>query len=85
MSFDDVWKAICKQPKSQTPILSTTGGRIPFVSEAKYTRDGRRFIALPHNNRICEHDWGYRSNSMGKDGQRIGQYAKPIEDWVNRL
>lgn len=72
MSFDDVYKAIFKQPDSRTQALFTTGG-VPFAAEAKYTRDGRRFISLLHNNPIYEHDWGYRSNSMGKDGQRIGQ------------
>ncbi len=43
------------------------------------------FISLPHNNRIYENDWGYRSNSMGKDGQRIGHYSIPIDDWASRL
>jgi hypothetical protein len=83
-SFDDVYKAISREPKSQTPELFTTGG-VLFVAEAKCTRDGRRFISLPHNNRIYADDWGYRSNSMGKDGQRIGHYSKPIDDWANRL
>lgn len=84
MSFNEVYNAISKQQKSQTPELLTTGG-VPFVAEAKCTQDGRRFISLPHNNRIYENDWGYRSNSMGKDGQRIGHYSKPIDDWANKL
>lgn len=84
LSFNDVYNAISKQPKSHTPELLTTGG-VPFVAEAKYTHDGRRFISLPHNNRIYENDWGYRSNSMGKDGQRIGQYSVPIDDWASTL
>jgi len=84
MSFDDVYKKISKQPKSQTPELATTGG-VPFVAEARLSRDGRRFISLPHNNRIYEGDWGFYSNSMGKDGQRIGQYSKPIDDWAKWL
>ena len=83
-NFDYVYKAISMQPNSQTPELLTTGGVI-FVAELKYAKDCRRFISLPHNNRIYEDDWGYRSNSMGKDGQRIGQYAKPIDEWVSRL
>ena len=82
MSFNDIYKAISTQPKSQTPRLLTTGG-VPFVAETKCTRDARKFIALPHNNRIYENDWGYGSNSMGKDGQRIGHYSKPIDDWAN--
>lgn len=84
MSFEDVYKAITIHPNSQTPELLTTGG-VPFVAEAKFTKDNRRFISLPHNNRIYEYDWGYRSNSMGKEGQRIGQYSKPIDDWASKL
>ena len=52
---------------------------------ADVTRDGREFINLPHNNRIYEGDWGYTTNSMGKDGQRIGQYARPLDDWCDNL
>ncbi len=84
LSFDSVFRIISEQPHSETPELLTTGG-IPFVARAKYTLDGRRFISLPHNNRIYESDWGYRSNSMGKDGQGIGHYAVPIDEWVKRL
>jgi len=42
-------------------------------------------VLKPHNNRIYENDWGYRSNSMGKDGQRIGHYSIPIDDWASGL
>jgi hypothetical protein len=84
LTFDEVFEGISKQPESKTPELVTTG-HVPFAAEAKYTLDGRRFIALPHNNRIYENDWGYRSNHMGKTGQRIGQYAVPIDEWARRL
>ena len=84
MRFDEVYEAISQEPGAQTPELFTTGG-VSFIAEAKCTRDGRRFISLPHNNRIYEHDWGYTSNSMGEDGQRIGHYSKPIDDWADRL
>ena len=83
-NFDNVYEVITMQPSSQTPELLTTGG-VFFMAKAKHTKDGRRFISLPHNNRIYEGDWGYRSNSMGKDGQRIGQYAKPIDEWASGL
>jgi hypothetical protein len=84
LSFDDVFEVISKQPKSQTPELLTTG-HVLFVAQAKRALDGRRFISLPHSNRIYEDDWGYRSNGMGKDGQRIGQYAISIDVWARRL
>ena len=84
MSFDDVYKKIYEQPDKKTPELFTTGGT-SFTAEAKYTRDRRRFISLPHSNRIYEKDWGYQTNSMGRSGQRIGQYSEPIDDWANGL
>jgi len=40
MSFDDVYEAISKHPKSQNPELLTTGG-MPFSAEAKFTQDRR--------------------------------------------
>ena len=84
MTFDYVYRSISQQPSSRTPELFTTGG-VRFEAEAKCTRDGRRFISLPHSNRIYEDDWGYVSNSMGKDGQRIGHYSIPIDDWATGL
>ncbi len=79
-SFDDIFLAIVSREGKVTPRLKTTGG-VPFMAEANVARDGRRFISLPHENRIYEHDWGYTSNSMGKDGQRIGQYSVPLDRW----
>jgi hypothetical protein len=81
MTFNDVYMAIKSQPNSFSPDLKTTGG-VTFAAEAALTRDGRRFISLPHNNRIYENDWGYRSNSMGKDGQRIAHYSIPLDEWA---
>ena len=87
-SFEDVFEAISRQPNKRSPQLVTTGklGKpgVPFVAEAKNAQDGRPFISLPHNNRIYENDWGFRTNSMGNDGQRIGQYAIPLDQWCSR-
>jgi hypothetical protein len=84
LSSDEIYNAICSQHERRTPGLVTTGG-VNFHAEVKVTKDGRRFISLPHNNRIYEGDWGYMSNSMGKDGQRIGQYSVPLEQWAKKL
>jgi hypothetical protein len=81
-NFDSVFAKLSREPNSLSPQLATTGNVI-FVAEAKTTRDGRPFISLPHNNRIYKGDWGYRTNSMGKDGQWIGQYAIPLDNWVS--
>ncbi len=83
-TFDEVFKAISNRPRSRTPQLRSNGDT-PFFAEAKWARDGRRFISLPHNNRIYEGDWGHRSNSMGRNGQRIGQYSKPLDEWAKRI
>ena len=83
-TFDEVFNSIFCQHGKSTPKLFTTGG-VPFEADAKLAKDGRRFISLPHNNRIYEHDWGYMSNSMGKDGQRIGQYSVPIDRWATTV
>jgi hypothetical protein len=83
-TFEGVYQTIAQQPNARTPELETTGG-VRFVAEAKATTDGRRFVSLPHSNRIYEDDWGFTANSMGKDGQRIGQYAVPLDEWVRSL
>lgn len=83
--FSEVYEAIKKQNLSKTPELLTTGNHIAFIAEAKIAQDGRKFILLPHNNRIYEPDWGNTTNSMGVDGQRIGQYTVPLDDWSSGL
>jgi hypothetical protein len=80
-----IYDAIKQQPENTITGLNTTGKGIIFIDRASLTRDGRQFINLPHNNRIYEKDWGYTTNSMGKDGQRIGQYARPLDDWCDKL
>jgi len=80
-TFVYVFRLIWSLAEKKTPSLVTTGG-VSFKAEAKVTKDGRQFISLPHNNRIYENDWGFVSNSMGKDGQRIGQYSVPLDAWV---
>lgn len=81
VSFDFAYQAILSQPNQQTPALETTGGVI-FIAEAATAKDGRRFIKLPHDNRIYENDWGYSSNHMGIEGQRIAQYSIPLSIWL---
>lgn len=83
-TFDQVYQAISDQPLKQTPELQTSGG-VPFVAQVRLTRDGRHFISLPHHNRIYKEDWGYQTNNMGNDGQRIGHYSVPLDKWVGAL
>lgn len=81
-TFNQVYTAISEQPNRETPLLQTTRG-VPFRARAAITRKGQQFISLPHNNRIYEGDWGYKTNSMGQgSGQRIGHYSVPLNDWV---
>lgn len=86
-AFDTVFELMITQPSARTPELETTGGQVLFSAEAKHARDGRPFIALPHNNRIYAHDWGFATNSMGgkgKEGQWISHYSRPIDEWVTK-
>jgi hypothetical protein len=80
-TFVYVYQLISRLTGKRTPNLVTTGG-VLFNAEARVTKDDRRFISLPHNNRIYDNDWGFMSNSMGKDGQRIGQYSVPLDAWA---
>jgi len=83
-SFWQVYHALEKLSGNTVDGLRTTGKGVKFSATASVTRDGREFINLPHNNRIYEGDWGYTTNSMGKDGQRIGQYARPLDEWCEK-
>ena len=69
-------------PNSTVKELITTGG-VVFNAQAKISPRVGKFIQLPHNNRIYSCCWGNITNHMGKgkDGQRIGQYARSIDDW----
>ena len=73
-SFYQIYEFIRRQPTSKLSGLETTGG-VLFSCQVKTTKDNRKFIELPYNNRIYENDWGYYFNDMGKDGQCIGQYS----------
>lgn len=81
-SFNQVYERIRCLPNQTVRGLRTTGG-VPFFARALMAGDGRRYISLPHNNRIYENDWGYMTNHMGRDGQRIGHYARPLNEWYN--
>jgi hypothetical protein len=83
-SFDEIYTALRVQPNRSSPELLTTGNT-PFIAIASITNDGRRFINLPHNNRIYQDDWGFMNNSMGHEGQRIGQYSVPLDEWLARF
>jgi hypothetical protein len=81
--FKTVFEKLRKQSDRKSPELVTTGGT-RFEASAETTLDERIFIQLPHSNRIYEGDWGYHTNSMGEDGQRIGHYSKALNDWVSQ-
>ncbi len=81
-SFLQVYMALKSLPNQEVVGLVTTGG-IKFEARAGSTRDNRIYIGLPHNNRIYQDDWGFMTNSMGQDGQRIGHYARPLDEWCH--
>jgi hypothetical protein len=59
--------------------LESTGDKT-FTVSAGISKDGRAFLEFPNSNRAYKDDWGYRTNSMGKDGQWIGQYSIPTHN-----
>jgi hypothetical protein len=73
-TFDEVYDWL---KQSGEKHLSTTGNK-EFTASADLTIDGRKFLSFPHSNRAYREDWGFRKNSMGRDGQRIGQYCVPL-------
>ncbi len=79
-SFEQVFEKILNQSKNEIGGITTTGG-VKFSAKAKYTQKGEPYISLPHNNRIYSCCWGNTNNHMGKEGQRIGQYSKPLDEW----
>jgi hypothetical protein len=79
-TFDEVFEEMLAQSDGRVAGLVTTGG-VVFDAQAKHSPDVGRFISLPHNNRIYPCCWGNTSNHMGKEGQRIAQYARPLDEW----
>ena len=58
-SFDVIFEYLLSLPNQSVNDLITIGG-VTFSARATTAMDGRRFIELPHNNRIYEADWGTR-------------------------
>jgi len=81
-TFEQVFEEMLAQPDARVMDLVTTGG-VVFDAQAKDSPRVGRFISLPHNNRIYPCCWGNTTNHMGKgeEGQRIGQYARPLAEW----
>ena len=82
--FDKVFEAISSQPQKKVTELKTTGG-LNFIAEAVTSPNVGQFILLTHGNRIYPCCWGNTNNHMGKEGQRIGQYARPIDEWCQKI
>jgi hypothetical protein len=85
-NYGQVFRAIWSRPQKKVTGLMTTGG-VNFEAEAKQSRRVGSFIALPHDNRIYPCCWGNTTNHMGKgkEGQRIGQYTRPLDEWCREL
>ena len=83
-SFNQVYGAIDLLPNKTVLGLLTTGG-VSFKAEVKKSPKLGNFIQLPHNNRVYPCCWGNSTNHMGKDGQRIGQYVRTLDEWYQNL
>lgn len=82
-SFEQVFNTISGMSGETIEGLLTTRG-IPFKAQAKTSPRVGKFIQLPHDNRIYPCCWGNVTNHMGKDGQRIGQYVRTLDEWFQK-
>lgn len=83
-NFDEVFETISLQPQKTICGLKTTGG-VDFIAQSKTSHNKGQFILLPHNNRIYRCCWGNTNNHMGKEGQRVGHYTRPLDEWCKKL
>lgn len=79
-TFDQVYECLLNSPDKKVTNLLTSRGNL-FVAVAAESSVVGKFIQLPYNNRIYPCCWGNQTNHMGKEGQRIGQYSTPIDQW----
>lgn len=79
-TFDQVFDFLSSQPQKTVTGLITSGG-VSFSAQAKISPKVGKYISLPHNNRIYYCCWGNTNNHMGKEGQRISQYTRAIDEW----
>lgn len=83
-TFEQMYECMKNLPNKKITNLQTTRG-IVFEAMAAESVEVGIFIQLPHNNRIYPCCWGNQTNHMGKDGQRIGQYSRPLDQWCNGM
>ena len=83
-SFNQVYEAIYSLSDHTINGLVSTGGK-SFKAKARYSLRVGKFILLSHDNRIYHCCWGNTTNHMGKkDGQRIGQYVRSLDEWYQK-
>jgi len=82
--FEQVFEALKQEVNGKIIGLKTTGG-VDFSARAAISPSVGPYIELPHNNRIYPCCWGNTCNHMGKQGQRIGQYARSLDAWYQEL
>lgn len=83
-TFEQVYECMINFPDKKVTNIQTTRG-IVFEAVAAESIDVGIFIQLPHNNRIYPCCWGNQTNHMGKDGQRIGQYSRSLDQWCKGM
>ena len=88
-TFDQVWKSLCGK---SVELKTDTGTE--FVAKAKFAKRGSLttevlvFLKNDGNGKLKEcsrcypENWGCYFNHLGKQGQRIGMYAKTVDRLV---
>ncbi len=83
-TFDQVYECLLNSQDKMVTNLKTSRENTFFAIAAESSEVGK-FIQLPQKNRIYPCCWGNQTNHMGKDGQRIGQYSIPLDQWCKDM
>ena len=68
-TFDQVFDTLNLEPNRKTTLHTTGKPGVDFVAEATFTKQGQRYISVPHGNRIYPCCWGNTLNHMGAAGK----------------
>jgi hypothetical protein len=88
-SFNEVWQSLCgKSVELKTDIGTEFVAKAKFAKRGSLTTDVLIFLknvgngTLKECSRCYSGDWGYYFNHLGKQGQRIGMYARTVDRLV---
>ena len=86
-TFNEVWQSLCcksvdLRTDSETPFIAKArmarrrGSSVTEVLVFQRTNESGELIEC---SRCYSEDWGHYFNHLGKQGQRVGMYAKTVD------